>query len=140
ATRAARRMRLLRTFLHLVLALLTSTSARSAPLLQPETHHTRPNPAVEADVAALLARMTLEEKIGQLNFPSLAFPTEAQLEDVRKGRIGAILNVVHPDHIAKFKRAAAQSRLKIPLFFAIDAVHFFRITFPAPIAWAATWR
>ncbi len=84
--------------------------------------------------------MTLEEKIGQLNFPSYAFPSDAQVEDVKKGRIGAMLNVAHPDHVAKFKAAAAESRLKIPMLFAIDSIYAFHISFPTPIAWAATWR
>jgi beta-glucosidase len=95
---------------------------------------------MEARIDGLLSRMTLEEKIGQLNFPSYAFPSEAQLEDVKKGRIGAMLNVAHPDHVAKFKAAAEESRLKIPMLFAIDSIYAFHISFPTPIAWAATWR
>ncbi|WP_072397256.1 glycoside hydrolase family 3 N-terminal domain-containing protein [Hyphomicrobium sp. CS1GBMeth3] len=107
----------------------------------------QPNPAartaeaeITAKVQALLARMTLSEKIGQLNFPSLAFPFEAQLAEVRQGRVGNMLNVVNPDHLKAFKEAAAASRLKVPMLFAIDAIHAFRITFPVPIAWAATWN
>jgi beta-glucosidase len=95
---------------------------------------------IEAKIDGLLERMTLEEKIGQLNFPSYAFPSETQVEDVKKGRIGAMLNVAHPDHVAKFKAAVAESRLKIPMLFAIDSIYAFHISFPTPIAWAATWR
>ncbi len=131
-------MRLLRIFLFLLLSFV-SFPALSTPSLTPS-----PAPGVEADieakVAALLARMTLAEKIGQLDFPSLAFPYEPQLEAVKQGRIGNMLNVVNPDHLRSFKAAAQRSRLKIPLLFAIDAIHAFRITFPVPIAWAATWR
>jgi len=94
----------------------------------------------EAAISALLAQMSLEEKVGQLNFPSLDFPFERQLEAVRKGRIGGMLNVVDRKFIASFDAAVAASRLKIPLIYAIDAIFAFRITFPTPIAWAATWR
>lgn len=90
-------------------------------------------------VERLLSRMTLDEKIGQLNLPSYSFPAEAQLELVRQGRIGGMLNVVDPGDLKKFRLAATQSRLKIPLLLAIDAIYAFRVTFPPPIAWAATW-
>ena len=121
---------LTRTFL--VLLVISSPPALADPA---------PDKAsVAAGVEALLARMTLEEKIGQLNFPSHAFPRDGQLRDVRRGRIGAMLNVANRDHIRAFAQAAQESRLKIPLLFGIDAVYAFRITFPPPIAWAATWR
>lgn len=96
--------------------------------------------AIEAKVEGLIGRMTLEEKVGQLNFPSYAFPRDPQLDGVRKGRIGAMLNVAHADHIKAFKEAASESRLKIPLIFAIDSIFAFHISFPVPIAWAATWE
>lgn len=96
--------------------------------------------AIAAKVSALLGRMTLAEKVGQLHFPSLAFPREPQLEAVRAGRIGSLLNVAHPDHVRQFEAAAAASRLKIPLLLAIDAIYAFHVAFPVPIAWAATWR
>ena len=98
------------------------------------------DPRIEADINKMLAKMTLEEKVGQLNFPSLAFPQEHQYEHVRKGRIGGMLNVVDPALVTNFRQAAEKSRLEIPLIFAIDAIHAFRISFPVPIAWAATWE
>jgi beta-glucosidase len=124
------------------LALLASlASASVCSRAAPATGEAR---AVEADIQAkvsvLLRRMTLEEKIGQLNFPSLDFPFDRQLERVRSGRIGGLLNIVDPKFLTAFKEAVAASRLKIPLLFAIDAIYAFRITFPTPIAWAATWR
>ncbi len=117
-----------------------------APLAAHSTPSPRPTPThaieaeIEAKVSALLAQMTLEEKVGQLNFPSYAFPREPQIEAVKQGRIGAMLNVAHPDHVQVFEEAARASRLKIPMLFAIDSIHSFHIAFPTPIAWAATWR
>ena len=98
-----------------------------------------PDPSIEAKVERLLKQMTLDEKIGQLNFPSQQFPSDDQQQMVRAGKIGSMLNVVNPRDIARFAHAAAESRLKIPLLFAIDSIYAFRITFPPPIAWAATW-
>jgi beta-glucosidase len=124
----------------LSLLVLFAAPAHSTPSLESPPRPVKLDAGIEARIDGLLSRMTLEEKIGQLNFPSYAFPSEAQLEDVKKGRIGAMLNVAHPDHVAKFKAAAAESRLKIPMLFAIDSIYAFHISFPTPIAWAATWR
>src|SRR5438093_998214 len=129
---AARRMHRFRTLL-LSLLFLSTAPAHSTPSLEPAPGPAKPNAAIEARIDDLLSRMTLEEKIGQLNFPSYAFPSDAQVEDVKKGRIGAMLNVAHPDHVAKFKAAAAESRLKIPMLFAIDSIYAFHISFPTPI-------
>jgi beta-glucosidase len=97
---------------------------------------------LEARISALVARMTLAEKVGQLNFPSFSYdsPRAPQLEAVRQGRVGGMLNVVAPRDLRDFIDAAADSRLGIPLLLGIDAIYGFRITFPTPIAWAATWR
>lgn len=111
----------------------------SACLGSAQAEAVAPNPGIEAKVEALLKQMTLDEKIGQLNFPSQSFPSDQQQQLVRDGRIGSMLNVVNPRDITKFARAASESRLKIPLLFAIDSIYAFRITFPPPIAWAATW-
>ncbi len=100
----------------------------------------RPAASIEKAVETLLARMTLKEKIGQLHFPSLAFPHEPQIGAVRRGEIGAMLNVVDPRYIKAFAAAARESRLGIPMLFAIDAIYALKITFPPPLAWAATWR
>lgn len=128
-----------RLILLVLLTCFSPVAARSTP--SPSPSPTRAIASeIDAKVAALLARMTLEEKIGQLNFPSLAFPHDAQIEAVKQGRIGSMLNVVNPDHMRDFRAAMAQSRLKIPMLFAIDAIYAFHIAFPAPIAWAATWR
>ncbi|MCC7254135.1 glycoside hydrolase family 3 N-terminal domain-containing protein [Hyphomicrobium sp.] len=128
-----------RLILLILLASLATLPAHATPSPSPA-----PSRAAEAEIAtkvsALMARMTLAEKIGQLNFPSLAFPYEDQLATVRQGRIGNMLNVVNPVHLRAFQDAARASRLKIPLLLAIDAIHAFHITFPTPIAWAATWR
>jgi beta-glucosidase len=96
--------------------------------------------AIAGRAAALIAGMTLDEKIGQLNLVSHGDPVEDQLASVREGRIGAMLNVVDPRMVVRYRQAASESRHKIPLLLGLDAVDVFRIAFPPPIAWAATWR
>jgi beta-glucosidase len=94
----------------------------------------------ERRIDALLARMTLAEKIGQLNLLARDERTSLQMDEVRAGRSGAIMNVVKPDEIRGFREAAAGTRLGIPLIIGLDAIHSFRITHPVPLAWAATWN
>ena len=90
---------------------------------------------------ALLAQMTLEEKIGQMN--QLFFfggPTEKMDEGVSKGEIGSMLFVTDPALINRFQKiAVTESRLKIPLIFGFDVIHGFRTIFPIPLATAASW-
>ncbi len=95
---------------------------------------------VAARVEALLARMTLAEKIGQLNLVSRAESFGSQLDRVRRGEIGLMLNVVAPDEVRRFQEAARASRLAIPLIMGLDAINVFRIALPQPIALAATWN
>ncbi len=95
---------------------------------------------IRDQIAVLLAQMTLAEKIGQLNLVSQGEPVGEQLEAVRSGKIGAMMNVVDPLMIARYQKAASESRLKIPLLFGLDAVDVFRISFPPPLAWAASFN
>jgi beta-glucosidase len=127
-------MRFLLAFTLLTISLFPAAANPSRP------EPSRPDAGIEAAVERLLKRMTLTEKVGQLHFPSLAFPHEPQIEAVKRGEIGAMLNVVDPKYIRTFAEAARQSRLGIPMLFAIDAIYALKITFPPPLAWAATWR
>ena len=79
----------------------------------------------ERRIDALLARMTLAEKIGQLNLLARDERTSLQMDEVRAGRSGAIMNVVKPDEIRGFREAAAGTRLGIPLIIGLDAIHSF---------------
>ena len=99
-------------------------------------------------VDSVLARMTLAEKLGQLNQVSGAGnPTgpgggerAARMEQLRRGAIGSFLNVVGADTTRALQRIAVEeSRLHIPLVFALDVIHGFRTIFPVPLAEAASW-
>ena len=93
--------------------------------------------------ATLLAKMTLEEKIGQLNqlfFLSQLMKPEMMEPDIREGKIGSLLFVTDPVTINRFQKVAVeQSRLKIPLLFGFDVIHGFRTVFPVPLAMASSW-
>jgi len=90
---------------------------------------------------ALLAQMTLDEKLGQLNQRFMLFQTEESLNDgIRKGEIGSLLFVTDPAVINRFQKVAVtESRLKIPLIFGFDVIHGFHTIFPVPIGMAASW-
>ncbi len=99
--------------------------------------------ALEERVAELLARMTLEEKVGQLALLQGAGGHVADhlREVVREGRIGAILNEVHVDTVNELQRIAVEeSRLGIPLLVGRDVIHGFRTIFPIPLGQAASWN
>ncbi len=101
----------------------------------------------ERFVDSVLARLTLEEKLGQLNQVSgLGNPTgpggsPASYEQIRRGQIGSFLNVVGADTTRKIQRIAVEeSRAHIPLLFALDVIHGYRTTFPVPLGEAASWN
>ncbi len=101
---------------------------------------------IDQKVDALLGRMTLEEKIGQLNQYSGDLSATGPItinpgkqEQIKNGRIGSMLNVVGTKYTRQYQELAMQSRLKIPLLFALDVIHGYKTTFPIPLAEAASW-
>jgi beta-glucosidase len=91
---------------------------------------------VEARVNALLSRMTLDEKLQQLQLLSDGQITDA---DARAG-VGGVFSLVDPARINHFQRIAVeQSRLHIPILFAYDTIHGYRTTFPIPLAAASSF-
>lgn len=98
---------------------------------------------MDAKVEALLAQMTLEEKLGQLQLldnPAAAADRAAALDLVRRGLVGGILNAHGARQVNELQRLAMQeSRLKIPLLFGYDVVHGYRTIFPVPLGEASSW-
>src|SRR5260221_3690694 len=84
---------------------------------------------------SLLARMTLEEKLGQLNLLSAGGrASPQQLDLARRGLLGGLFNVIGTENTQAANRVATtESRLKIPLLFRLDVIHGFRTTFPIPL-------
>jgi beta-glucosidase len=97
---------------------------------------------VEERAGALLAQMTLDEKIGQLNqqFYGLLPDPVAPEERVRKGEVGSFLFVSDPAVVNRLQRIAVEeSRLRVPLLMGFDVIHGFRTIFPVPLAMASSW-
>jgi beta-glucosidase len=94
--------------------------------------------AVDERVSALLRKMTVAEKIGQLN--QLDYPTHASDDRVRSGEIGAYLNLTDPVEINRVQRIAIEeSRMHIPLLLGFDVINGYRTLFPISLAQAASW-
>lgn len=93
-------------------------------------------------VERLLASMTLEEKIGQLNMIDAGAPARGREEldrDIRAGKVGSLLNTWGAEDINTLQRHALDSRLRIPLIFGLDVVHGHYTIFPLPIAEAGAF-
>jgi beta-glucosidase len=104
------------------------------------------SPQVEARVDALLARMTLDEKVGQVNqfaADTLTGPGKpAGNADglIRKGQIGSLFNVIAAGETNAYqKEAVTESRLHIPILFGYDVIHGFHTLFPIPLGLSASW-
>ena len=125
-----------RLFLAIIFALILCFTLTSSP-------RSAQRKDVEKQINALLARMTLEEKLGQLqqldgeangNFR----PEHRDL--VRKGLLGSTLNVRGAQRTNELQRIAVEeSRLKIPLLFGFDVIHGYRTIFPVPLGEASSW-
>ena len=99
--------------------------------------------SVDQRVNTLLARMTLEEKIGQMRQANAGYgnPPDYLGEDLRTGRVGAILNLVDVEVVNQLQRIAVEeSRLGIPILVGRDVIHGFKTILPIPLGQAASWN
>lgn len=97
--------------------------------------------AIEQKVKSLLSKMTLEEKLGQMNQISSYGNIEDMSGLIKKGEVGSILNEVDPIRINALQRVAIEeSRLGIPLLMARDVIHGFKTIFPIPLGQAASFN
>ena len=94
----------------------------------------------------LMGKMTLQEKIGQLNLPVSGEIVTGQAKSsdvagkIRKGQVGGLFNVKGVDNIREVQKIAVeQSRLKIPLLFGMDVIHGYETVFPIPLALSCSW-
>ena len=97
-------------------------------------------------VAGLMARMTMDEKIGQLNLPSIGFDVTGPLvsqdvdKKIKSGLVGGVFNTYTPEAVRKLQdMAVKETRLGIPLIFGYDVIHGHKTIFPVPLALACTW-
>lgn len=117
------------------------------------------SPEIERRVQALLEKMTLAEKIGQLmqyNDQGSSAPTAADADSAiavnpetrdhvdayelaKKGELGSMLNVIGAEKTRRFQEAAMHSRLGIPILFGADVIHGYRTIYPVPLGLSASW-
>jgi beta-glucosidase len=118
---------------------------------QQNPENKNPSKTIDAQVQELLAKMTLEEKIGQMNqysgFMDFTGPepdkgqAATKLDHIKKGWVGSMLNVHGVENVrAVQKIAVEESRLGIPLVFGFDVIHGYKTISPIPLAEAASWN
>ncbi|ULQ56028.1 beta-glucosidase BglX [Flavihumibacter rivuli] len=97
-------------------------------------------------IDGLMKKMTIDEKIGQLNLVVGGEATTGSVVStdvdtkIRKGQVGGIFSVTSPGRIRKIQELAVnQSRLKIPIIFGLDVIHGYKTIFPIPLGLASTW-
>lgn len=96
--------------------------------------------ATEDKIESLLSKMTLEEKIGQMNQISSSGNIEEMSSLIKKGEIGSILNEIDPARVNALQRVAIEeSRLGIPVLMSRDVIHGFKTIFPIPLGQGASF-
>src|SRR5580692_12135833 len=107
---------------------------------------TKTSEKMDAFIDALMKKMTLAEKIGQLNLPGAGDITTGQASNsdigkkIAAGQVGGLFNIKSVAKIKEVQRVAVeQSRLKIPLIFGMDVIHGYETEFPIPLGLSCTW-
>ena len=100
-----------------------------------------PKSEEEQFIDSLLAQMTLDEKIGQMNQLDPSYDSEAKENLIREGKVGSIFNIVGAKEVNRLQRMAVEeTRLGIPLVVARDVIHGYKTIYPIPLGQAATWN
>lgn len=100
----------------------------------------------EIFVTDLISKMTLQEKLGQLNLPTAGDITTGQANSsdigkkIEQGKVGGLFNIKSVQKIRDVQKIAVEkSRLKIPMLFGMDVIHGYETTFPIPLGLSCTW-
>jgi beta-glucosidase len=101
---------------------------------------------MKAFIDALMKKMTLEEKIGQLNLPGSGDIVTGQASNsdigkkIKEGKVGGLFNIKSVEKIKAVQKVAVEeSRLKIPMIFGMDVIHGYETVFPIPLGLSCTW-
>ena len=138
------------TFCFLLGLLLSCGNTYTVQNSNNEANEAKERTTIDEKVASLLKQMTLEEKIGQMNqyngFWEVTGPAPtsgdaaSKYEDLRKGRVGSVLNVTGAENVRAIQKIAVEeSRLGIPLLVGFDVIHGYKTISPIPLAEAASW-
>ena len=108
--------------------------------------HFKSDPVMDQFIDDLMSKMTLDEKIGQLNLPSAGDFTTGQAkssnigQSIKEGKVGGLFNIKGVEKIREVQRVAIEeSRMKIPMLFGMDVIHGYESTFPIPLGLASSW-
>ncbi|HEY4061944.1 MAG TPA: beta-glucosidase BglX [Puia sp.] len=122
------------------------TASAQTASAQTASAQTAPNAKMNAFIDGLMKKMTLEEKIGQLNLPGAGDIVTGQASNsdigkkIRNGQVGGLFNIKSVAKIRAVQKVAVEeSRLKIPLIFGMDVIHGYETEFPIPLALSCTW-
>lgn len=117
--------------------ILTAPASNETPLTGAPDALRRPDAATENRINALLTKMTVAEKLGQLQLVNTADIARARLAN---GQLGGVLSVTDPATLDELQHLAVQNtRLGIPLIFGLDVIHGYVTNFPIPLGQASSW-
>jgi beta-glucosidase len=115
-------------------------------LTQLVTAQTTQNAKMKSFIDALMKKMTLDEKLGQLNLPGAGDITTGQAANsdiakkIKEGKVGGLFNIKSVAKIRDIQKVAVEnSRLKIPLIFGMDVIHGYQTVFPIPLGLSCSW-
>jgi beta-glucosidase len=101
---------------------------------------------MNAFIDDLMGKMTLEEKLGQLNLPASgdiitgAGSNNNIVDKIKEGKVGGLFNIKSAEKIRAVQQIAVEeSRLKIPLLFGMDVIHGYQTLFPIPLGMSCSW-
>lgn len=126
--------------------ILLSSAITLSALTACQSSGDKTNADMDKFVDDLMGKMTIQEKIGQLNLPVTGdiVTGDAQsknvIESIRNGEVGGLFNLKGADKIREVQRIAVEeSRLGIPLIFGMDVIHGYETVFPIPLALSCSW-
>ncbi|WP_228099137.1 beta-glucosidase BglX [Pedobacter sp. MC2016-24] len=127
--------------------LLSLLFGASSVWAQQKRTNSSPDQKMNAFISSLMSKMTLDEKIGQLNLLTGGEATTGSVvstdveRKIKSGQVGGMFSFTTPQKIRKAQEIAVkQSRLKIPIIFGQDVIHGYKTTFPIPLALSSTWN
>ncbi|HXB94332.1 MAG TPA: beta-glucosidase BglX [Puia sp.] len=132
--------------LALLLLLFISAAKAQSPAAGNARNPPAADPKMNSFITRLMSKMTLDEKIGQLNLPGAGDITTGQAgnsgiaKKIEQGEVGGLFNIKSAAKIRDVQRLAVEkSRLKIPLIFGMDVIHGYETVFPIPLGLSCTW-
>lgn len=128
-------MKFFKAYVFLLMIIAASAAAQTAP-----------DAKMNQFVSSLMQKMTLDEKLGQLNLPGAGDITTGQAsssgiaQKIEEGKVGGLFNIKSVEKIRDVQKIAVEkSRLKIPLIFGMDVIHGYQTVFPIPLGLSCSW-